>query len=208
MDLSTFPLGPLHTNCYLLSQNGEAVLIDPGGSPDCLLTHLKKARLTLTQILITHLHFDHTYGVRALAEATGAPVLASEADRPTLATEVGRGGFMGMPQVEPYEFTPIEPGEYRFLDQPCTVLATPGHSPGSLSYYFPKAAMCFVGDAIFYRSVGRTDFPGGDQDALLRSVRERILTLPPNTVLYSGHGPETTVDAECHHNPFFAGAAL
>lgn len=208
MDLNIFSLGPLGTNCYLLSQGGAAVVIDPGGPPERILAHCRKAGLGLTHILITHLHFDHTYGVRALAEATGAPVLAGELDRPLLDTEVGRGGIMGLPLVEPFTFTTIEPGEHRFLDQPCTVLLTPGHSPGSLSYFFPEAGACFVGDVIFSRSIGRTDFPGGDQAALLRSVRQGIFTLPPDTVLYPGHGPETTVDAERHHNPFFADAAL
>ena len=208
MELNVFALGPLGTNCYLLSHEGQALVIDPGGAPDRVLAHLKKAGLTLTHILLTHLHFDHTYGVRALAEATGAPVLAGELDRPMLDTEVGRGGIMGLPVVEPFEFTPLEPGEHTFIGLRCVVLPTPGHALGSLSFYFPEAGACFVGDVIFYRSIGRTDFPGGDQDELMRSVRERIFALPPDTVLYSGHGPETTVDAERRHNPFFSDVAL
>jgi glyoxylase-like metal-dependent hydrolase (beta-lactamase superfamily II) len=205
MDIATFPLGALQTNCYVLSNGREAVVVDPGGDPAPLLQHLEAGGLSLTAILNTHLHFDHTAGNKALAEATGAPILANDADGYLLDTWLGRGGEMGLPPLDLYEWTNLEPGETTFAGAPCTVFHTPGHSPGSLTFYFPDAGAALVGDLIFYRSIGRTDFPGGDIEALKRSVREHVFTLPPETRLLSGHGPETTVADERNHNPFLGG---
>jgi glyoxylase-like metal-dependent hydrolase (beta-lactamase superfamily II) len=205
MEIKTFALGPLQTNCYVLAGETEAVAVDPGGDPAPVLAYLKENNLTLTHILNTHLHFDHTYGNSALSAATGAPILHGEDDAYLLDGELGRGGLFGLPQVEPYEAQTIKPGRTAFAGFDCTVLATPGHSKGSLTFYFPDAKAAFVGDLIFFRSIGRTDFEGGDLDELKRSVRENIFTLPPQTVLLSGHGPETTVGDEMNHNPFFTG---
>lgn len=205
MDITTFALGPLQTNGYLLGHAGRALFVDPGGDPAPVLDALGKRGLALETIVLTHLHFDHAYGVAALAKATGAPVLANPADEYLLESWLGRGGEMGVPEVQDYDYTALEAGETSFLGLACRVLATPGHSQGSLTLYFPDAGAAFVGDLIFSRSIGRTDFPGGDTDTLLASVRDKIFTLPPDTRLYPGHGPATTVAAEAAHNPFFAG---
>ncbi|MGE4297874.1 MAG: MBL fold metallo-hydrolase [Desulfovibrionaceae bacterium] len=204
MEVFSFALGPLATNCFVAVSDGKAVAVDPGGEPSRVIEALKVKNLTLTHILVTHFHFDHIYGCKALADATGAPIVASPTDAFLLDTELGGGGFMGFPTVEPFAYTGIEPGETAFLDQPCTVLATPGHSPGSLSFYFPREGHLFSGDVIFARSIGRTDFPGGSLDDLLASVREKIFTLPDDTVIHSGHGDATTVGEERLHNPFFS----
>lgn len=203
MEIKSFALGPLETNCYLLSHEGKAVVLDPGGDPAEVLEYLKENSLELTHILNTHLHFDHTYGNAALSSATGIKVLAAEDDRPLLSTELGRGGMMGLPVVEDYEYTVLEPGEHEFAGLPCTVSSTPGHSSGSLSFYFPDAGSCFVGDLIFYRSIGRTDFPGGSLEVLKQAVVDKIFPLPGETRLFPGHGPDTTVEDERNHNPFF-----
>lgn len=205
MEIKTFPLGPLQTNCYVLAGESEAVAIDPGGDPADVLDYLKAGGLTLTHILNTHLHFDHTYGNKALSEATGAPILCGKDDVYLLESELGQGGTFGLPPVDKYEYETIEPGEHTFAGFKCTVLHTPGHSSGSLSYHFPQARACFVGDLVFYRSIGRTDFPGGDVEALKQAVIDKIFTLPSDTKLLSGHGPETTVSDEKNHNPFFGG---
>ncbi|MBG0791076.1 MAG: MBL fold metallo-hydrolase [Desulfovibrionaceae bacterium] len=203
MDIKTFPLGPLQTNCYLLAGETEAVVIDPGGDPAVLVSHLEDNGLTLTHILNTHMHFDHTAGNRALSEATGAPVLAGEKDAYLLDTWLGRGGDMGLPLIEPFDWLDLEPGVRAFAGMECRILPTPGHSEGSLTFHFPEMKTAFVGDLIFYRSIGRTDFPGGDLEVLKKSVREHIFTMPDDTLLLSGHGPETTVGDEKNHNPFF-----
>ncbi len=204
MQIRTFALGPLQTNCYLLSRNGEAVVVDPGGDPAAVLGTLEADGLKLTHILNTHFHFDHVGGNKELALQTGAPILASSEDAYLMETELGLGGFMGLPKIEPFEYTSLEPGAHRFLGLDCTVLHTPGHSPGSLSFYFPEAAAVFVGDLVFYRSVGRTDFPGGDFDTLKQSVVENIFSLPEETAIYTGHGESTSVGEEKRHNPFFS----
>ncbi|OIQ49081.1 putative metallo-hydrolase [Pseudodesulfovibrio hydrargyri] len=205
MDIVTFPLGHMQTNCYVVSNGREAVAVDPGGDPAPLIDHLEAKGLTLTAILNTHLHFDHTGGNKALSEATGAPIMANDADAYLLETWLGRGGDMGLPPIDPYEWKNLGPGDTILAGVPCSVFHTPGHSPGSLTFYFPDAGAALVGDLIFYRSIGRTDFPGGDLDTLKRSVRERIFTLPPETRLLSGHGPETSVADEQNHNPFVGG---
>jgi hydroxyacylglutathione hydrolase len=203
MHIESFNLGPLETNCHVLSHEGLAVAVDPGGDPAEVLSHLASQKLTLTHILVTHLHFDHIYGCAALAKATGAPILTPPGDAALMQTELGGGGMFGFPRVEPFESSPAVEGPATFAGLECLCLSTPGHSPGSMSYYFPQAGAAFVGDLIFYRSVGRTDFPGGSSATLKKSVQEKIFTLPGETVLYSGHGLETTVNAERTHNPFF-----
>lgn len=202
LSIRTVPMGPLETNAYLLARGAEALIVDPGGDPSGVLALLRAEGLTLRQVLCTHLHFDHIYGNRALATATGATILAGADDEFLLASELGGGGFMGFPPVERFDYQPLQPGPTTFLGLECQVLATPGHTPGSLTYVFPEAGVAFVGDVIFYRSVGRTDFPGGDQQVLLDSIRQRIFTLPDATVLYPGHGPHTTVGDEKKNNPY------
>lgn len=205
MEIKTFPLGPLQTNCYVLAGESQAVAVDPGGDPARVIDYLSDNGLTLTHILNTHLHFDHTYGNKALTDATGAPILVGKEDLYLLENEMGMGGAFGLPPLDMYEYETVEPGEHDFAGFKCSVMHTPGHSSGSLSFYFPEAKAVFVGDLIFYRSIGRTDFPGGDLDVLKQSVKESIFSLPPETLLYSGHGPETTAGDEMNHNPFFAG---
>lgn len=204
MKIETFSIGPLETNSYLASEGGSAVAVDVGGDPAPMLKYLERNGLALTHVLLTHLHFDHVYGAAGLSEATGAPVLAGAGDAYLMESELGRGGFMGFPKVKDFEFRPLEEGEIELLGQNCRVLATPGHSAGSLSYHFPRAGVVFAGDVIFYRAVGRTDFPGGSMQTLLDSVKTRIFTLPPETVIYPGHGLETTVGEEMLHNPYFS----
>lgn len=204
MQVSVFPIGPLETNCFLASLNGQAVVVDPGGDPSPLLDAMKRGNLTLTHILNTHLHFDHVFGNAPLHKATGAPILANREDDYLMQSELGRGGLWGLPQVEEFTYTHLEPGDTEFLGVTCKVLHTPGHSPGSMTFYFPDFKVAFVGDLIFNRSIGRTDFPGGSHEVLLRSVIDKIFTLPDDVKLYSGHGAATSVGDEKLHNPFFS----
>jgi hydroxyacylglutathione hydrolase len=203
MDIKAFPLGPLETNCYVASSNGTAVVVDVGGDPAEVAAYLRAGRLTLAAILLTHLHCDHLYGVAALVKEFEAKVLAGADDAGLLDTELGGGGLMGLPLVPPFPWEPVAPGPLDLPGLPCRVLATPGHSQGSLSYHFPEAKAVFVGDLLFYRSIGRTDFPGGDFDALVASVKSQIFVLPKDTAVYPGHGLPTTVADEQLHNPFF-----
>jgi Zn-dependent hydrolases, including glyoxylases len=203
MEIHTIPLGPLQTNCYLICTATTAVCIDPGGAPNPVIAILLSEKLALSHILLTHLHFDHTYGVRALAHITGAPVYASASDRPLTQTVHGRGGMWGLPEVEPFDFKPMPLGDYSLLDTTCRVLATPGHTPGGLSYYFPAEEAIFTGDSLFRRSIGRTDFPGGSTTQLKNAIQTQLFPLPGDTRVYSGHGEPTTIGEERLHNPMF-----
>ncbi|MDR2076724.1 MAG: MBL fold metallo-hydrolase [Desulfovibrio sp.] len=202
MNSVLFPLGPLETNCYLLHTDSRALIIDVGGDPAQVLDYLRQHNLTLTHILCTHLHFDHTFGVQALIRATGATAYASDKDRFLLEDR-----SMGIPPVEKYAFVNLEAGPLPLLGTTCLVLPTPGHTPGGLSFHFPEYLAVFAGDCLFYRSIGRTDFAGGDFATLAASIRTQIFTLPGETIVYPGHGPHTGVEEEKIHNPYLGSAA-
>ena len=202
MPVATFPIGPLGTNSYILSKDKHALAIDVGGDPQDILFYLQSQDARLEAICITHLHFDHIYGVARLAKTTGAKVYAPDGDAVLADTEASRGGIWGMPLVEPFSSEKLPIGETQFAEMPCTVLETPGHTPGSVSLYFPTEGIVFTGDALFYHSVGRTDFPLGDSDTLFSSIRAKLFSLPETTRVYPGHGPETSIREEKQNNPF------
>ena len=202
MAIKDFNLGPLETNCYVLHDNSHALAVDPGGDPAEVLRFLRTKRLTLLAILNTHFHFDHILGNAPLHAATGAPIRTPEGDAYMMESELGMGGMWGFPKVPVFESTPLSEGEYSFGPFLCRVLHTPGHSPGSLCFAVPAEHAVFVGDLIFYRGVGRTDFPGGDMETLLHSIQTKIFTLPGDTRLYPGHGLPSTVADEQRNNPY------
>lgn len=202
MRIQTLALGPLETNCYVVGDDTRAVVIDPGGEPEAVLAALQGR--TVEAVLATHFHFDHIQGIAGVAGATGASVWADPREAPLLESELGAGGIWGFSKTPSFSWQPLAEGETQFLGISCQVLSTPGHSPGGLSFYFPDLRAVFVGDLLFYRSVGRTDFPGSSAEVLERSVREKIFVLPDATRVYPGHGPATTVGDEKRHNPFFS----
>lgn len=202
MPIATFPLGPLSTNSYIIHNADQAIAIDVGGDPAPMLEYLQTHKLILADICLTHMHFDHLYGVASLAEATGAPVLAPDADEPIRDTESAKGGIWGMPPVTPFKMETLPLGKIKLAGMECTILSTPGHTPGGVSLYFPAENAVFTGDALFYRSIGRTDFPCGNHQQLLQSINEKLFTLPDNVEVYPGHGPATTIGDEKRLNPF------
>lgn len=202
MPIEKFAIGPLATNSYLIYEGREAVAIDVGGEPEDMLASLHGNNLVLAAICLTHLHFDHLYGVADLAAATGAPIYAPKGDAPLLQTESGAGGIWGLPKVKEFGSLPLQPGKTEFGGMECIVLETPGHTPGGVSFYFPAQKAVFTGDALFFRSIGRTDFPMGDHQLLLKSVKERLLTLPDDVIAYPGHGQATEIGVERRENPF------
>lgn len=206
MQIRKFPLGPYQTNGYLLSEDGKAVVVDPGDNSPRLSSILREEGLELTHILITHIHIDHFYGAPKLAAETGAKVLASPKDSVLVAEELRNAGESGYPRLkEKFVYEPLHTGTHQFLGRPCHVLATPGHTPGSLTFHFEDDGVAFVGDLIFAGSVGRADYTGGNAKALFTSIESNIFTMAEATVLYPGHGPLTTAGDEKAHNPFFRG---
>jgi glyoxylase-like metal-dependent hydrolase (beta-lactamase superfamily II) len=207
LTIETFVLGPDETNCYLLSAGGEAVVIDAGVDPGRLAARIEEQGLALRGIYLTHLHIDHSGGVRELHDRFGAPVYASPNDEFLKEISLEAGGIRELASFVDFPYEPVGPGRRRVLDRPMVVLDTPGHTPGSLSYFFPSpgpsAGCVFCGDLIFMIAVGRTDLPRGSGPELIGSIRSRIFILPDDTRIYSGHGPMTTVAHEKKYNPHF-----
>ncbi|WP_025322823.1 MBL fold metallo-hydrolase [Deferrisoma camini] len=205
MILEQLVVGPIQANCYILGDETtrEAVVIDPGGDTPVILRALQARDLKPVAIVATHGHFDHVEGLAGMKRATGAPVCVHPDELPLLKGLPGQGLLFGMRvEAAPEPDVLLEEGQtIPFGSFALSVLHTPGHSPGSVSLVVDKKV--FVGDLLFAGSIGRTDLQGGDYDTLIRSVREKIFTLPDDTVVYPGHGPATTVATEKRTNPFF-----
>ncbi len=208
MNLHVLPAGPIQTNAYLLTapERGEAVLMDaPGGVWAVVAPILAQQKCRLTELWITHGHWDHTQGGAEVVRQTGAKVRAHVDDRAMIETPEIMERFMG----ERMNLQPIHvdhwvtQGErFEALGTSVEVRHVPGHCAGNVLFYFSALGAAFVGDALFNGSVGRTDLPGGSFEQLERSIREQIYTLPGNTIVFPGHGPKTTVATEMAGNPY------
>jgi len=200
-------VGLLEVNCYILGdeETKEAVVIDPGGDEDEILDVLNYNKFQLKLIIDTHGHFDHVDANQPLKEATGAQIAIHEADAQMLAQPSAEAMFftgnrvrLSQPDILLKEGDVLTFGKYRLK-----VLHTPGHTPGGISLVLENHTYVYVGDLLFAGSIGRTDFPGGDFDALINAVRTKIFPLGDNYIVYPGHGPVTTVGQERKYNPFF-----
>jgi len=207
VNLHVLPAGPIQTNAYLLTspERGEAVLIDaPGDVWADVKPILAAEKCHLSELWITHGHWDHTQGAAEVVRAAGAKVRAHVDDKVMIENpelmERFMGGRIKLEAVKVDHW--VAPGErFAALGTEVEARHVPGHCPGNVLFYFPAAGMAFVGDALFNGSVGRTDLPGGNFATLEKSIREQIYSLPDPTVIYPGHGPETTVAREKIHNP-------
>jgi len=203
--VNRYELGPIGTNCYVVRADpgaSEAVVVDPGGDAARVQRELAGMDARCTAILITHGHWDHLGGVADLAEATGAPVHMADEER-VLLEDVNSFTPPGV-ELRPYTPDVALHGDETLELAGITfqTLRIPGHSPAHLAYY--AAGSLFSGDLVFAGSVGRTDLPGADWDTLVESVRMLADRFPPDTIVCSGHGPETTLGAELARNPFLA----
>lgn len=199
-------VGLLQVNCYILGdeETKEAVVIDPGGDEDEILDALLSENLKLKYIINTHGHFDHVDANQPLKEATGAQIVIHELDAPMLNRANEALFFTGKPLRPSKADILIKEGDIiTFGSYRLKTLHTPGHTPGGVSFVLEDNPMVYVGDTLFAGSIGRTDFPGGDFDALIRGVREKLFTLGDHYVVYPGHGPVTTIGQERKYNPFF-----
>ncbi|MDP6605031.1 MAG: MBL fold metallo-hydrolase [Dehalococcoidia bacterium] len=206
MQVQGFVVGRLAANCFVLAdeESGDALVVDPGDNAAELLAQFREREFNITGILATHHHLDHSGGVHDLLEALpDAKFYMHRLDYPMIAAQAPTAGSWYGHDVTP----PREPD--RFLDhgdtielggRTLTALHCPGHTPGSLCLYGEGAV--FTGDVLFAGSVGRSDFPGGDAETLIRSIREHLLTLPDETAVLPGHNQTTTVGAERAVNPF------
>ncbi len=196
-------VGKLQTNCYLLRSQREAIIIDPGDEAQRILQLLRVIKAELKSIVATHAHFDHVLAVDGVRKATGAPFLIHKDDLPMLQSMQDRvRQFMDLrvPPSPTVDGFLREGGELRLGSETLHVLHTPGHSPGSISLSGEGYVM--TGDALFKQSIGRTDLPGGDLDTLVHSIRDKLFQLEDSTIVYPGHGPETSIGDEKLANPF------
>jgi len=202
-------VGSLATNCYIVGdpETKKGIIIDPGGDAQRIMDAVKREGLEIVCIVDTHGHVDHVLANEVVKELTGAPIAIHPADAPML-TDPKKGFgmfamfFGGLRGGPPADVLLNDGDEVRFGNQSLRVVHTPGHSQGSISLV--GDGVVFSGDALFQGSIGRTDFPGGDHRQLVDSIRRHILTLPDDAVVYSGHGPATTVGDERRYNPFLA----
>lgn len=208
MQVESFVLGPVMTNCYLVykEKGGAGLVIDPGSDPGEVVERIRELDLEIEAVLLTHAHFDHIGGVEEVRKATGAPVYIHWEEADWL-SDPERNGSALFP-VEAVRCRPaekvLEGGEkLTLLGETFTVAHTPGHSPGSVSFH--TGTLVFSGDVLFAGSIGRTDLPGGDYNTLMRSIHKTLMEFPGETVVYSGHGPVTTIGREQDTNPYVTG---
>ncbi|MFZ1085134.1 MAG: MBL fold metallo-hydrolase [Terracidiphilus sp.] len=209
MILESFPVGPLACNCTLLGdeESGEAIVIDPGDEVSRIARRLTASGLQLKQILVTHAHIDHVGGALRLKRLTGAPILLNVNDLPLLEMMRIQAGWLGLPTPE------TAPPDDDLADglivglsrYPAQVLHTPGHSQGSVCLHFAPLKLLIAGDTLFEGSIGRTDLPGGNFQQIIDSIQTRLMALPDETRVLTGHGPETTIGTERRSNPFLYG---
>jgi glyoxylase-like metal-dependent hydrolase (beta-lactamase superfamily II) len=207
MNLQIIPGGPVQTNGYLLTEpaKGEAVLIDaPDGVWPAVAKRLKEDGCKLVGLWLTHGHWDHTQAAAEVVRQTGVRSVGHRADQILYEEPTAMAAFLRGVVLEPVKIDEwVEQGQrWEVMGMPVEVRHVPGHSLGNVLFYFPTLKAAFVGDALFKGSIGRTDLPGGDFSVLEESIREQIYTLPPDTAVYPGHGPATTVAHEMATNPF------
>lgn len=205
--IECIPLGPVEANCYIVStgKGSKGFIIDPGSLDIGLVQQvIDREQLNITHILLTHGHFDHILGVDELRKITGAMVCIHEKDqnklvdaKDNLSTYMGAGYSFTAADKLLVDGDIIEIGEMNVK-----VIHTPGHTPGGVCYYLDNCL--FSGDTLFAGSIGRTDFPAGSMRDLLASIKEKLLILPPDTIVYPGHNQQTTIQEEKNHNPYLA----
>lgn len=210
LNVRRLPLGPLQTNCYIAAcdKTSQAAVIDPSWAGQAIFATAEDMGLTITHILLTHAHFDHVGGLADLKEKVDVPIYIHPDAVPMLENAASNAARWGLTLSKPpapeellSEGQEIQVGNVTFH-----VLYTPGHAPGHVSFHVPQESVLFDGDVLFQGSIGRTDLPGADRQTLMQTIREKVMILPDDTQVLSGHGNPTTVGQERRQNPFLQGA--
>jgi hydroxyacylglutathione hydrolase len=200
------PVGPLQCNCSVIGDETtrEGMVIDPGDDIEDVLDLIEKHLLKIKQIVVTHAHIDHVGGAMKLRAATGAPILLNQNDYALLKMLDVQAAWIGMkdPGKVAIDHSVGQADTLRAGSLAANVIHTPGHSEGSVCLYFPAESKLIAGDTLFAGSIGRTDLPGGSMEKIIRSLREKVMALPDDTLVVPGHGPLTTIGEERESNPF------
>lgn len=203
------PLGPLQTNCYLIfNEQNSCLIVDPGEEGTKLIHHIENRKLKPQAILLTHTHFDHIGAVDIVREKYEIPVYVHEKEAEWLLDSGLNGSrlfFGGEVRLKPADEIIAGEGKMTVGDFDFDVFETPGHSPGSISFYFKEGDFVAAGDALFQGSIGRTNLYGGNYEQLIESIHKKLLVLPEHTIVLPGHGPVTTIQREMDSNPFLNG---
>ncbi|HLT56313.1 MAG TPA: MBL fold metallo-hydrolase [Bacillota bacterium] len=203
MNIHLLSVAPIGTNCYILEIGSNALIIDPGGEGERIIRYIDERKLRPHAILLTHAHFDHIGALDEICNYYNIEVYLNELEHPWLQDPAQNGSRMlSSPVIIKTAAKPLREGNLEIGPFAMEVIHTPGHSPGSMSFVFPKDDVVFGGDVLFLEGVGRTDLPGGDFDVLEETIRNKFYTLPEQVVVYPGHGPNTTIHHERKHNPF------
>jgi hydroxyacylglutathione hydrolase len=214
LKIQQFTFSPIQENTYVVfNEKGACAIIDPGCYFDNeykeLTDFIDTNNLLPKCLLNTHCHLDHVFGNKPVAEKYGLTLQIHPNEKMLLDYAPVSGESWGMP-FKNYEgpLTYINEGDRITIgDDQLEILFTPGHSPGSISFYYPPGNFVISGDVLFQSGIGRTDLPGGDFDTLIKSIREKLFVLPDDVIVYSGHGPQTTIGEEKNSNPFLVHAA-
>lgn len=202
-------LGALQTNCYIVAdtQTREAVIIDPSDEPQAILAVVQQEGYTICEILATHTHFDHVLAAQPVKDATGAPFRLHADGVKQLARSQQIAQMYGLPAPAPAEANSFiaEGDVIEFGSVKLETIYTPGHSVGHVSFVLRSEKVVFSGDCLFRNSIGRTDLPGGDYNTLIATIYQKLVVLGDDYIVYSGHGPQTTIGYERLHNPFLLG---
>jgi hydroxyacylglutathione hydrolase len=204
MEITKMSLGPLGTNCYILSIGKESIIVDPGGDPERVVSHVEQNSLLPIAIFLTHGHFDHIGAVDPLREKYSIPVYIHENESEWLVDPMKNGS--GLFQMGEVSMTGPDAsftlGEFKLGSFLLEIRFTPGHSPGSVSFVFPEDQIVISGDALFHHGIGRTDLRDGNMEQLINSIKSELFTLDSAYIVYPGHGPSTTIGNEKNENPF------
>lgn len=205
MRLKLFVSPDMGENCYFVidENTNEAIVIDCGAMAEKLCKFIDSENIRLNAICLTHAHFDHAGAVSAVKAHTGAPVIICEGEETVAESpEYNLSAMFGSPFKVPYDRVMRDNETFAFGSLEFRVISTPGHTAGGGCFYFEKEGVLFAGDTLFFMSVGRTDFPSGSSAVLSGSIKTKLFTLPDDTVVYSGHGQQTSIGFEKENNGF------
>lgn len=209
MKITSFTFNDFAENTYVLHDDTNAcIIIDPGCNTPSerqeLSSFINTRELIPQYVVNTHCHIDHVLGNRYVMEEYGLKLYAHQGEIPVLASCEMVAQMYGIPYdpSPPIDYSIEDGSGLKFGNTTLKAIFTPGHSPASISLYHEPSTVLIVGDVLFRQSIGRTDLPGGDFNTLINSIRSRLLTLPDDTIVYPGHGPETTIGYEKKYNPF------